>query len=142
MVKNPPSSVGDLGLIPFVGTNIPRAIVSKKERKKKRVFLAFSSRGEGWGILAMTSALESLSFSRPPTTHPAAAASHLGGAQPTADCSRSFSPGSLLSVCPLLSKVFLILVSSPSHPPLGLLQGDSFFKCRCNLPTAFLFKIL
>ena len=116
---------GGLGLDPFSGNEHPTCRCVKR-KGKKRVFLAFSSRWEGWGLLAMTSALESLSSSRPPTTRPAAA-SHLGGAQPTADCSRSFSQGSLVSVCPLLSKLLLILGSSPPPPSLGLLQGDSFF---------------
>ena len=98
---------GGLGFDPFSGKE-HHTCHCVKRKGKKGVFLAFSSRWEGWVLLAMTSALESLSSSRPPTTRPAAAC-HLGGAQPTADCSRSSSQGGLVSVCPLLSKVLLIL---------------------------------
>ena len=56
MVKNPPSNAGNLGLIPFRGTNISRAIVSKKEKK---FFLPSPAGGKAGGVLAMDSALES-----------------------------------------------------------------------------------
>ena len=59
-----------LGFDPFSGNEHPMCHCVKK-RKKKR-FFAFSSRWEGWGkMLAMDSALESVSIPHPPTAHPA-----------------------------------------------------------------------
>ena len=76
VVKNPPSNAGDLGLIPFRATNIPRAIVKKA---KKKSFLPSHPGGKAGGMLARDSALGSLSTPHPPTARPApaVAASHL-----------------------------------------------------------------